>query len=111
MGLHGLRCLLLLEESCCIDYAALTVNGPTILPSAPQQTAEISSLQVAGKAKRSHLLATQPFNNTFGSKAQRKRPRLSSETYGDLLSSAQQTKAQCAPCHVQHLQSRMLVVM
>ena len=53
--------------------------------------------QVAGKAKRTHLLQTQPFKDTFGQRAQRKRPRLSVETYGDLLTSAQQTDDQCAP--------------
>ena len=56
-------------------------------------------LQVAGKAKRSHLLQTQPFASTFGQQAQRKRPRLASETYDDLLRSAQHTDDQCAPPH------------
>ena len=48
-------------------------------------------LQAAGKAKKAHLLQTQPFNETFGQKGQRKRPRLSAESYSELLNMAEKT--------------------
>eukprot|EP00208_Stichococcus_sp_RCC1054_P003534 CAMPEP_0206148950 /NCGR_PEP_ID=MMETSP1473-20131121/37524_1 /ASSEMBLY_ACC=CAM_ASM_001109 /TAXON_ID=1461547 /ORGANISM="Stichococcus sp, Strain RCC1054" /LENGTH=701 /DNA_ID=CAMNT_0053546387 /DNA_START=37 /DNA_END=2142 /DNA_ORIENTATION=+ len=38
------------------------------------------------KAARSHLLATQPYEATFGKKRSRKRPRLSAEDVADLVS-------------------------
>ena len=48
-------------------------------------------LQAAGKAKKAHLLQTQPFKETFGQKGQRKRPRLSAESYSELLNMAEKT--------------------
>lgn len=36
------------------------------------------------KAARAHLLATQPFDATFGKKRTRKRPRLAAEDMSDL---------------------------
>ena len=42
----------------------------------------------AGKAARASLVQTQPFAQTFGAKQTRKRPRLSAETYSDLLGDA-----------------------
>ncbi len=36
------------------------------------------------KAARAHLLATQPFDSTFGKKRTRKRPRLAAEDLSDL---------------------------
>ena len=40
------------------------------------------------KAARASLVQTQPFAQTFGAKQTRKRPRLSAETYSDLLGHA-----------------------
>lgn len=40
--------------------------------------------RAGGKAARSHLLATQPFDATFGKKRTRKRPRLAAEDLADL---------------------------
>ena len=42
----------------------------------------------AGKAVRASLTQTQPFSQTFGTKQTPKRPRLSVETYTDLVSQA-----------------------
>ena len=41
-----------------------------------------------GRAKRAHLLQTQPFGATFGRQQQRKRPRLSAESYDGLVDAA-----------------------
>lgn len=43
-----------------------------------------------GKKKRVHLLSTQPFDETFGPKRQRKRPRLAAEDYAALVADAEQ---------------------
>ncbi|BDA48334.1 Nuclear/nucleolar GTPase 2 [Coccomyxa sp. Obi] len=42
------------------------------------------------KTARASLTAAQPFAATFGTKQTRKRPKLSAETYGDLIGSASQ---------------------
>lgn len=49
----------------------------------------------AGKAVRASLVQTQPFAQTFGAKQTRKRPRLSSETYSDMLGHAAHHSARC----------------
>ncbi len=38
------------------------------------------------QAARSHLLATQPYEATFGKKRSRKRPRVAAEDVADLVS-------------------------
>lgn len=43
----------------------------------------------SGKQTRASLVATQPFSATFGKNQTRKRPKLSSDSYADLVSSAQ----------------------
>lgn len=43
----------------------------------------------SGKQARASLVATQPFSTTFGKMQTRKRPKLSSDSYADLLVSAQ----------------------
>lgn len=53
---------------------------PTSLLEDPEQ-----KQREGGRAARSHLLTTQPFATTFGRNQQRKRPRLSAESYGELL--------------------------
>ena len=50
----------------------------------------------AGKAVRASLVQTQPFAQTFGAKQTRKRPRLSAETYTDLLGHAAHHSARSA---------------
>ncbi len=50
----------------------------------------------AGKAVRASLVQTQPFAQTFGAKQTRKRPRLSAETYSDMLGHAAHHSARCA---------------
>ncbi|KAJ3053019.1 GTPase required for pre-60S ribosomal subunit nuclear export and maturation [Rhizophlyctis rosea] len=47
----------------------------------------LSLLKDSEKISRMHILETDPFSNTFGPKAQRKRPRLSIGTVDDLASS------------------------
>ena len=45
---------------------------------------------------RANLTQTQPFAATFGAKQTRKRPRLSSESYNDLLDRAEDITVKCA---------------
>ena len=59
---------------------------PMQLLADPEQKA-----REGGKAARSHLLQTQPYGTTFGKQQQRKRPRLSTESYSDMLSAAGET--------------------
>ena len=42
----------------------------------------------SGKQSRVSLVATQPFSSTFGKKQTRKRPKLGTDSYADLLSNA-----------------------
>ena len=49
----------------------------------------------SGKAVRASLVQTQPFAQTFGAKQTRKRPRLSAETYSDMLGHAARHSARC----------------
>ena len=42
----------------------------------------------AGKARRVQILGTQTFDDTFGKKSQRKRPKLGVDTYEELLTQA-----------------------
>ena len=65
---------------------------PMSLLEDPEQKAK-----EGGKAARSHLLQTQPFAATFGKHQQRKRPRMSVESYSDLLNSAGQSGDRCSP--------------
>jgi len=58
------------------------------LPLALLEDPEKESKQ-GGKAARASLVATQPFNATFGKKQTRKRPKLLSESYQDLLVKAE----------------------
>ena len=44
-----------------------------------------------GKEARSHLLQVQPFGSTFGKGQTRKRPKLTADSYNDLLDGAAQT--------------------
>lgn len=48
------------------------------------------------KTARASLTTAQPFATTFGTKQTRKRPKLSAETYGDLIGSASQKETKCA---------------
>ncbi len=57
------------------------------------------------KTARASLTAAQPFAATFGTKQTRKRPKLSAETYGDLIGSASQKETKCVvhlfiACHL-----------
>ena len=45
----------------------------------------------SGRAARVHLLQTQPYKETFGTSHVRKKPKLASESYQDLLSKAEET--------------------
>lgn len=47
------------------------------------------------KTARASLTAAQPFAATFGTKQTRKKPKLSAETYGDLIGSASQKETKC----------------
>ncbi len=44
---------------------------------------------------RASLVQTQPFAQTFGARQTRKRPRLSAETYSDMLGHAAHHSARC----------------
>ena len=46
--------------------------------------------KTSGRAARVHLLQTQPFKETFGRRHIRKKPKLASDSYQDLLSKAEQ---------------------
>lgn len=54
----------------------------------------------AGRAVRASLTQTQPFAATFGAKQTRKRPRLSAESYNDLLDRAEDVTVKCAVASV-----------
>ncbi len=54
----------------------------------PMPLLEDPESKQAGKAARASLVQTQPFAQTFGARQTRKRPRLSAETYSDLLGHA-----------------------
>lgn len=49
----------------------------------------------AGKEARASLTQTQPFQQTFGAKQTRKRPKLAAESYDDLFGKAADVHAQC----------------
>ncbi len=53
--------------------------------------------KTSGRAARVHLLQTQPYKETFGARHIRKKPKLASDSYQDLLSKAEQTNEKCAP--------------
>lgn len=65
---------------------------PMQLLADPEQPA-----REGGRAKRSHMLATQPFGTTFGKQQQRKKPKLARESYGDLLEAAAQQDNRFCP--------------
>ena len=46
--------------------------------------------KASGKAARVHLLQTQPYKETFGTKHVRKKPKLGTDTYEDFLSKAEE---------------------
>lgn len=48
----------------------------------------LSLLTESQKTKRVHLLATEPFDETFGARSRRKRPRLAASELSSLVSSA-----------------------
>lgn len=60
----------------------------------PLALLEDPTAKKGGKQARSHLLATQPFAQVFGAKKTRKRPRLTAESYRELLASAAATTAE-----------------
>lgn len=47
----------------------------------------------AGKAARVNLVQTQPFASTFGKQATRKRPKLSADSYADMLQMVRRLRA------------------
>ena len=47
--------------------------------------------KASGRAASVHLLQTQPYKDTFGTRHIRKKPKLASDSYNDLLSKAEQT--------------------
>ena len=51
----------------------------------------LSLLSESQKTKRVHLLATEPFEETFGAQSRRKRPRLAASELSSLASSASRT--------------------
>eukprot|EP00884_Botryococcus_braunii_P017149 jgi/Botrbrau1/4117/Bobra.152_3s0063.2 len=60
----------------------------------PLALLEDPTAKKGGKQARSHLLATQPFAQVFGDKKTRKKPRLTAESYQELLASATATTAE-----------------
>jgi len=60
--------------------------------------------KTSGRAARAHLLQTQPYKETFGARHIRKKPKLGSDSYQDLLSKAEQTNEKW----VQHTQIAMI---
>ncbi|KAJ3284531.1 GTPase required for pre-60S ribosomal subunit nuclear export and maturation [Borealophlyctis nickersoniae] len=53
-----------------------------------QKKLPMSILTDSAKVSRMHLVETEPFSNTFGPKAQRKRPRIIAGTFDDLAANA-----------------------
>jgi len=53
----------------------------------------VTLLNEAAKHQRVHILETEPFENTFGKKAHRKRPRLAATQLTDLIASAQKAES------------------
>lgn len=84
------------REICCMQvndsYTVLLREKK--LPLALLEDPEAAA-RTGRKTARASLTAAQPFATTFGSKQTRKRPKLSAETYGDLVGSAAQTSAKC----------------
>ena len=78
---HVKHCALCLQ----VDSAYTVLLREKKLPMALLEDPESKR---AGKAARASLVQTQPFAQTFGAKQTRKRPRLSAETYSDLLGDA-----------------------
>ena len=77
-----------------MTYLALQVNDAyTVLlreKKLPLSLLQNPEGEASGKAARLHLLQTQPYKETFGTKHVRKKPKLVTDTYEDLLSKAQQ---------------------
>ena len=57
----------------------------------PLSLLQNSEGKASGKAARMHLLQTQPYKETFGTKHVRKKPKLGTDTYEDFLTKAEQT--------------------
>jgi nuclear GTP-binding protein len=83
------------SEACCVCYWCLQMdNKYTVLlkeKKLPMALLEDPTAKKEGRQSRSHLLATQPFKETFGAKQTRKRPRIAAESYQELLDTAQET--------------------
>ncbi|CAL5224471.1 g7163 [Coccomyxa viridis] len=73
------------EMSAKVDNAYTVLLREKKLPMALLEDPESKR---AGKAVRASLVQTQPFAQTFGARQTRKRPRLSAETYSDMLGHA-----------------------
>ncbi|KAL3138740.1 Nuclear/nucleolar GTPase 2 [Trebouxia sp. C0010 RCD-2024] len=76
------------EMSTKVDDAYTVLLREKKLPLSLLQNPEAKT---GGRAARVHLLQTQPFKETFGSHHIRKKPKLASDSYQDLLSKAEQT--------------------
>ena len=75
-------------HGCQVDDAYTVLLREKKLPLSLLQNPEAKT---GGKAARVHLLQTQPFKETFGTRHIRKKPKLASDSYQDLLSKAEQT--------------------
>ena len=85
MQLHATNSLTPLYVPLQVDNAYTVLLREKKLPMALLEDPETKR---AGKAARASLVQTQPFAQTFGAKQTRKRPRLSAETYLDMLGHA-----------------------
>lgn len=83
-----LCCSLLTFVAAQVDDAYTVLLREKKLPLSLLQNPEAKT---GGRAARVHLLQTQPFKETFGTRHIRKKPKLASDSYQDLLSKAEQT--------------------
>lgn len=70
-------------------------DGYTVLlreKKLPLQLLEDPDKKQGGKELRASLLATQPFKDTFGTSATRKRPKLATDSLSELLNRAGQSE-------------------
>lgn len=61
----------------------------------PLSLLEDPEAKKGAKAVRSNLLQVQPFQDTFGAKHRRKRPRLAADSYTDLLGKVEEGSVRC----------------
>lgn len=76
------------EMSTKVDDAYTVLLREKKLPLSLLQNPEAKT---SGRVARAHLLQTQPYRETFGARHIRKKPKLGSDSYQELLSKAEQT--------------------